>query len=321
MNMFTLSGILLPVSPLSFGCGSLGTGAKRETALTLVREYFAAGGNFFDTAHCYAGWAPEGAGVSERELGRCVRELGIRQQCVIASKGGHPGYPGYPRPDDFLAESVIASDIEESLNRLQMEVIDLYYLHRDDGKRPVGEIIEQLNGEIERGRLRALGASNWSVERIAEANAYAHAHGLQGFCISQVQWSLASPKWHTESFGPDPVNRTLGQKDLKFHIAADLPIAAYSATVGGYFADTEAGNRTYDTDTNRARRERARELATQLGATPTQVALAWLLCQPVRTVPVFGTNRPEHLQEIMGAVDVRLTPEQIRWLWEGEAAK
>jgi aryl-alcohol dehydrogenase-like predicted oxidoreductase len=101
---------------------------------------------------------------------------------------------------------VIASDIDDSLNRLGMDCIPLYYLHRDDGKTPCGEIIGALNRQIGRGRIRYLGASNWSVARIAEANAYAAQHGLQGFVASQIQGSLARPQGESHGRSDDPLH-------------------------------------------------------------------------------------------------------------------
>ncbi|MDX1932389.1 MAG: aldo/keto reductase [Capsulimonadales bacterium] len=311
MNRRTIPNMDPEVSALCFGCGSLGTGAKGDTALRLIDDYVSVGGNFFDSAHCYAFWTPEGAGASERELGRCLRHLGIRDRCVVATKGGHPEGPGYPRPKDFLAETVLRQDIEDSLDRLGVDRIDLYFLHRDDGRTPVGEIIDRLNGEVARGRIGFLGASNWSVERIAAANTYAAETGQKGFVISQIQWGLAVPNWYSEEPGPDPVHRTVGLKEREFHRRTGLPIAAFSATVSGYFAGNEGANHLYDSEVNRRRRERAREVAGEIGATPNQVALAWLLHHPFSVFPIFATNRPDHLNEILGAAQVRLAEDQL----------
>jgi aryl-alcohol dehydrogenase-like predicted oxidoreductase len=310
----------LDVSALCCGTGSFGTGSARgDVTGRLIADFIDAGGNFFDTAHCYAFWAPDGLGASERELGGALRRLGVRDRVVIATKGGHPdGGPNYRRPDDFLAESVLCCDIENSLCRLGVDTIDLYYLHRDDGKTPVGEIMERLNGFIRRGWLRYLGASNWSVARIGAANAYAAERGLQGFVISQVQWGLADPNWMSEvRDAPDPTHRCVDLKELAFHAATGIPVAAFSATESGYFADNAGGDALYDNPVSRARRVRARQLAAECGATPTQVALAYLLHERIPVIPVFGTTNREHLDEIVGAVSLTMTPEQVVWLRDG----
>jgi aryl-alcohol dehydrogenase-like predicted oxidoreductase len=310
----------LDVSVLCYGTGSFGTGRARGDAIDqLVADFLNTGGNLFDTAHCYAFWEPDGLGASERELGAAIRRLGIRDQIVIGTKGGHPdGGPAYRRPDDFLAESVLRCDIENSLYRLGVETIDLYFLHRDDGTTPVGEIIERLNGFIWRGWLRYLGASNWSVERIAEANAYAAERGLQGFVVSQVQWGLAEPNWKGQvRSAPDPTHRCVDEKELAFHAKTGIPVAAFSATESGYFADNPGADALYDNPISQAQRERARQLAAELGATPTQIALAYLLHERIPVLPVFGTTNREHLGEILCAGSLTLTPEQVVWLRDG----
>jgi aryl-alcohol dehydrogenase-like predicted oxidoreductase len=310
----------LDVSTLCCGTGSFGTGSARgDIADRLIGDFIEAGGNFFDTAHCYGFWAPDGLGASERELGAALRRLGVRDRVVIATKGGHPdGGPDYRRPDDFLAESVLRCDIENSLYRLGVGTIDLYYLHRDDGKTPVGEVIDRLNREVRRGTIRFLGASNWSVERIDAANAYATQRGLQGFVISQVQWGLASPNWMDEvRDAPDPTHRCVDEKELAFHAATGIPVAAFSATESGYFADNPGADALYDNPASRARRVRAGQLAAERGATATQIALAYLLHERIPVIPVFGTTSREHLREITGAADVTLAHEQVAWLRGG----
>jgi aryl-alcohol dehydrogenase-like predicted oxidoreductase len=312
-----IPGTDLAVHPICLGLGDFGTRVAGDDALRLLEGFLAAGGNFVDTAHCYSFWVPEGGlGASERQLGECLRRLGCRDQVVIATKGGHPdGGKDYPREDLYLSPVVVACDLDESFERLDIDAIDLYLLHRDDPRVPVGEVIEMLNREVASGDLRYLGASNWSTERIAAANEYAAAHDLRGFCVSQVHWSLAEPKW---DIGPDPTMRHVTAADAAWHEASGLPVMAYSASAGGYFAGREGAEGGYGTPTNAARRERARELAAELGATPTQVALAYLLGQPFPVYPIVGALDQAHLAEAMGAADIELDPEQVRWLRDGD---
>jgi aryl-alcohol dehydrogenase-like predicted oxidoreductase len=310
----TLHTVPLPHSPLTavsaiaLGTAEFGTQTPPETARRLVAAYAEAGGNFFDSAHCYAFWKPDGLGASERTLGAVLRDLGLRDRAVIATKGGHPDNgPAYRRPDDYLSERVVARDIEESRERLGIDSIDLYYLHRDDSRVPVGEVIEMLNAHVAADRVRALGASNWSVERIAEANSYAASRGLAGFVASQVQYSLAVPVW--SAAGEDPTVRYLTDADAAWHATSGLPVVAYSATAGGYFAGRGQEKGSYASPGNTARFERARSLAERLGATPTQIAVAWLMTQPFPVVPLFSTGSVEHLREVLGAASLTLSPE------------
>ena len=306
----------LEVSALCLGVSGFGASVRGAEADRLVADFMEAGGNFFDTAHCYAFWLENGLGASEREIGASLRRLGVLERAVVATKGGHPDMgPGYARPADFLSEQVLAADIEESLNRLGVETISLYFLHRDDGRTPVGEIIERLNREIRRGRIRYIGASNWSVNRIAAANAYAREKGLRGFVASQIQGSLAIPNW---SVTEDPTTRYLTDAELSWHADSGIPIVAYSATAGGYFADATRKHELYDSPQNEERRRRAIALSAQLGCAPGQIALAYLQNLPARVIPLFSTHRREHLAEALDSVHIFLTPEHVRWLRDGE---
>jgi 1-deoxyxylulose-5-phosphate synthase len=315
MKQHLIPNTTLHVSALCYGLGPFGSGVKGAAMERLFATFREAGGNFFDTAHCYAFWLPEGAGCSERALGECLRRFGGREEIVIGTKGGHPeAGPDYPRPDCYLAPELIASDIGDSLERLGVETIDLYYLHRDDPRIPAGELIESLNGEIERGRIRHLGASNWPVARIEEANAYAAAHGLQGFVASQPQWSLGEPNWQP---GPEPTMRSVADEDRAWYASHSLAVIPYSSTSNGYFATGGERGRDYQNPRNEARLQRAQQLADELGCTPNQVALAYLMNQEFLVVPIIGTANQEHLEDALGAVQVEITPEQARWLREG----
>jgi 1-deoxyxylulose-5-phosphate synthase len=305
----------LTVSEICLGAGPFGSrlrGAAMERLYSAFRE---AGGCFFDTAHCYAFWTEYGAGCSERALGECVRRFRDRPEVVLASKGGHPeAGADYPRPDRYLSPEVIAADLRESRERLGVETIDLYYLHRDDARVPVGEIIDSLNRAIDAGHVRALGASNWLVERIAAANADAAARGLHGFVASQPQWSLGEPNWQP---GPDPAMRFVTDADREWYAAQSLAVIPYSSTSNGYFATDGERGRDYQTPENEARLRRAQQLATERGCTPHQIALAYLSCQEFVVIPIIGTANPEHLHEALGSTQVRLRPEEVRWLRDG----
>src|SRR5262249_42209713 len=138
MKRHPIPGTELKVSALCYGGGSFGAAVRGAELDRLVAAYIEAGGNFLDTAHCYAFWKAEGAGAGARELGACLRRLRCGDRVVVATKGGHPdGGEAYRRPDDYLSERVLTADIDESLHRLRVERIDLYYLHRDDPRVPV----------------------------------------------------------------------------------------------------------------------------------------------------------------------------------------
>lgn len=121
----------------------------------------------------------------EKAIGEWLRARGCRDQIILATKGAHP--PFQDMHAGRLDRASIQSDLAASLEALGVENVDVYYLHRDDESRPVGEILETLNGFVEEGRVKLLGASNWKTARLREANAYAAAHGLKGFARQPAQ--------------------------------------------------------------------------------------------------------------------------------------
>lgn len=311
----------LKVSTFCYGVMRFNLHTRGEADFDLYRQYRAAGGNFFDTAHVYAVWLPQGKGTSETTLGACLRRFGDRDEVVILTKGGHPDMGDlYPRPDDCLTPQAIAADISDSLQRLQIDRLDIFMLHRDDLRHPVGEIIETLNGEIARCRVRYLGASNWSTARIAEANAYATARNLQGFVISSPQWNLGVQ--NHPPVRPDGTYDTsvvpVHQDDVRWHHAHGFPVMPWNPTAYGYFAGATTRNaRSFDNPVSQARRERARQLAAELKCTASQIVLAYLLCHEFPVFPVIGTLDAAHLADTLGAEAIRLSPEQCRWLRDG----
>jgi aryl-alcohol dehydrogenase-like predicted oxidoreductase len=309
-----LPGTDLRVSALCQGAVPFGMSVTGEEGDRLFGAFLDAGGNFFDTAHCYCCWLEGGDGVSERTLGEMVRRFGVRDRVVIATKGGHPDIPPvYVGREHYLSPEVVGRDLDGSLQRLGMDHVDLYYLHRDDARAPVGEVIDMLNAEIDRGKIRYLGCSNWPVARIAAANAYAAEHGLQGFAVSQPQFSLA--KFNFEP-GEDPTLRSLTGDDIAWHTETGLPAIAFSSTACGYFAGSTRENAVaqFDNPVSQSRRARARQLAAELGCTPHQAAIAYLTNQKFITIPILGTASVEHLREAVGATSIKLTEEQVKWL-------
>ena len=296
----------LQLSTFCCGLGDLFALPQSESD-ALLDAFIEQGGNFFDTAHCYSFWLPRGNGLSEIGIGDYLRRRGL-SDAVVATKGGHPSAPGYRTVEKYLSPARIGADIDDSLGRLQCDSIALYYLHRDDVRVPVGEIMDALGDEVKRGRLRYIGASNWSTARIQAANDYARTHGLAPFVVSQPRWSLARAQ------GGDS---TLVDADdqLDWYRENKFALAVYSPTAHGYFD----GNTTdaYHAPQNIARRERAQKLARKHGATSGQVALAWLIGQPFPVFPIVGTSKVERLQAALGADELRLTEAEIRWLAEG----
>lgn len=257
------------------------------------------GGNVVDCGREY--------GESESVLGRWLDRTGRREEVVVLTKGAHQSEERRRvTPED------IADDLRESLRALGADHIDLYVLHRDDPTRPVGPIVEALNEHRRAGRIRAFGVSNWTTARLAEANAYAAAHGLEPFSCSSPALSLArqlEPPWAECVAADDPKSRAWYER-------TGLPLFAWSSQAAGFFAGVSSPDvvRVYGSEANIERYRRATGLGERLGHTANAVALAWVLAQPFPTYAIIGPRTVEELHASARALELELTPAQLRWL-------
>ena len=281
-----------------------------EKVVENVDAFLASGGNTFDSAHNYCG------GQSEEVIGRYMEERGNRDQLVILTKGAHHDSNG-PR----VNRAAIAHDLATSLERLKTDYIDLYGLHRDDPATPVGVIVEALNEHIESGAVHAIGVSNWTWQRIQEANDYAAANGLIGFTFSSPNLSLAKAN---EPFWAGCVSAD--EETCSWHEREQLPLLSWSSQARGFFTgrftpevrDNADLVRVFYNDDNWARFERAKQLAAETGASAIQIALAYVLNQPFPTCALIGAQSPEELRSCDEGSLIRLTREQLKWLEFGE---
>ncbi len=305
----------LDVSRFCLGCMPFGVRIVGDAVDTLADRFREVGGNFFDTAHCYAFWAACGYGASERFLGDYIKRRGCRSDVVIATKGGHPGAVNYRTIENYLSPGRVAADIDDSLARLKTDVIDLYWLHRDDPRLGVGEILESLHAEVRRGRIRCMGASNWTSRRLEEAARYAAEHRIPSFVASQPKWSLLDypPMTEEERLKPGALLH-LNAADADWHARSRMPVVPYGPTGNGFFATGGIQPESFRNAVNAARVKQVNVLAAKHGATPNQVALAWLLHQPFPVIPILGTSQVAHLDDALGALRLSLSAEDVRQL-------
>ena len=313
-----IPGIDRPLSALALGSHYYRL-ADSANWHVLLDDYLEAGGTVLDTARSYA--------ESEQVIGRWLAQRDVRERLVLLTKGGHGQRHGVTE-GDFGA--VIETEVGTSLEVLGVEQVDLYLLHRDSPAFDVGTIMEALNAELRRGRVRALGASNWEYHRIEQANAYARKRGLQGFSLISNHLALARP---AEPFWPGLVG--VGADGWRWHRETGVPLLVFSAQARGFFSGRYGPHQraaatgtldpydarmleVYGSDANFARLERARQLGREKGGySATQVALAWLLHQPLPLVPIVGPRNREELAASFAALKLRLTPEETRWLESG----
>ena len=313
MRYIDITGIERPVSVIGLGTTSrIFTPAGDDRVAELIEAYLAVGGNCIDTAHIY------GIGESEKALGRWLEQSGQRDDIALITKGCHPhvdeaGQFGPSR----VTPAAIHSDLSESLERLETDHVDLYLLHRDDETVPPGPLLEALNEEKASGRIAAFGASNWTVERIALANEYADEHGLTGFAASSPGLSLPRPvemQFPGTLFADDDTRR--------WHADTQLPVIAWTSMGAGFASgrfqpdDTavDESTRTFFSEDNFERMRRAEEVAESRNASALEVALAFVLGQEFPVVALVGPSRVENLDGTLGALDIDLSPDEMRYL-------
>jgi predicted dehydrogenase/aryl-alcohol dehydrogenase-like predicted oxidoreductase len=299
MPMGGIPGIDTPVSRLIMGVDNQTTLGH---ASAMFDDFVERGGNAFDTAYIYGG------GIMEKLLGQWVANRGLRDEVVIVGKGAHTPYCD---PESLVRQ------LEESLDRLQTDHVDLYLMHRDNEQIPVGEFVDVLDEQVRLGRVRAFGGSNWSIPRFEEAQAYAQAHGRQGFAVLSDHFGLAHAldvPWAGCRHVTDPADR-------EWLECTGTTLLPWSSQARGFFARADRADtsdeelvRCYYSDDNFERLARARRLAAELGVAPTAVALAYVLAQPFPTFPLFGPRSIEETRTSMAGLDIALTDAQIRWL-------
>ncbi|RUW86264.1 aldo/keto reductase [Mesorhizobium sp. M1E.F.Ca.ET.063.01.1.1] len=273
----------------------------------LLDAYFEAGGNLFDTGFVY------GAGYTEALLGQWLRNRGVREQSVIIAKGAH---------SPLCYPDVIARQLAQTLDRLQTDHVDIYFMHRDNPDVPVGEFVDAMDREAKAGRIRGLfGGSNWTMERMDEAIAYAERTGKQKPGALSNNFSLA------EMLEPIWAGCITSSTDAwkAWLTARQMPNFAWSSQGRGFFTDRAGRDRTdneelvrvWYSEKNFGRRDRAIELAKRLGKSPIHVALAYVLAQPFPSVPLIGPRTLDELEDSLKALDIELTAEDVAWLDNG----
>lgn len=300
MKYGCISGIEKPVSRLVMGATLAGAQLLLPHASVLYDEFFANGGNCFDTAHIY--------GPADSILGQWIKNRGIRDQVIILAKGAHTPWCN---PDDLTVQ------LMESLERMQTDYADIYMLHRDNPEIPVDEFIDVLNQHHRERRIRAFGASNWCIDRVIAANEYAAKNGLVGFSAVSNNFSLGrmvEAPWAGCISSSDPDSR-------EWFTKTQTPLMAWSSTSAGFFCrgdknvltDQMLVNSWYSDD-NFLRLERAKELAAKKGVTPVEIAMAYVLCQPFPVFALFGPQNISEMNTSIHALNIDLTTDEMKWL-------
>ncbi|MER8629730.1 aldo/keto reductase [Mesorhizobium opportunistum] len=273
----------------------------------LLDAFFEAGGNLFDTGYVYGG------GYTETLLGQWLKNRGVREKSVIIAKGAH---------SPLCYPDVIGKQLAQSLDRLQTDHVDTYFMHRDNPEVPVGEFVDAMDREVKAGRIRGpFGGSNWTMQRMDEAIAYAQRTGKQKPGALSNNFSLAEmlePIWAGCI--------TSSTDDWKAWLTSrQMPNFAWSSQGRGFFTDRAGRDlrdneelvRVWYSERNFGRRDRAIELAARLGKSPIHIALAYVLNQPFPSIPLIGPRTLGELDDSLRALDIKLSPADLEWLDSG----
>ncbi|MBQ9252868.1 MAG: aldo/keto reductase [Clostridia bacterium] len=300
------------VSVIGLGSSEFGGKCPENQAWEFMDRFVALGGNFIDTARVYGDFVTPKDGESEKVIGRWLSARHLRDQIFLSTKGGHPRL--WSMRQSRLSREEVRGDMADSLNDLQTDHVEIYWLHRDDEHRPVGEIMETLQSLIDDGWTRMVGVSNWQPGRIREANAYAEHHGLTKIIANQPQFSLAAQKKSL-----DPTLVTMNEEIWHLHKEAGLVCCCFSSQAHGFFTKLEQDGvealsenvkTEFLTEENLACYQRMKALQQETGISIGAIALAYLTSQPFPTFALVGASKMTHIDALQEAGDALLTDQQ-----------
>jgi aryl-alcohol dehydrogenase-like predicted oxidoreductase len=295
---------------MTYGLPDRGTHAwtlDEEASRPFLRRALDLGINFFDTANSYSD------GTSEEIVGRALREFARRDEIVVATKVFFPWRKG-PNGGG-LSRKAIMTAIDASLQRLGMDYVDLYQIHRWDTQTPIEETLEALHDLVKAGKVRYIGASSMYAWQFSKALYLADRHGWARFATMQNHYNL--------------IVREEEREMLPLCAAEGIGVIPWSPMARGRLtrdwnestsrSETDQIIKRLYTKTDEADRrvaERVAEIASKRGVPRAQVALAWLLTKPVVTAPIIGASKPHHFDDAIAALSLELTPDEIAALEE-----
>jgi aryl-alcohol dehydrogenase-like predicted oxidoreductase len=303
----------LQVAPLMFGGNVFGWTADEATSFSILDAFVDAGLDFIDTADVYSAWAPGNhGGESEAIIGKWLQRSGKRDRIVLATKvSKHPQRKG-------LSAANIQAAVEDSLRRLQTDYIDIYFSHDDDTATPLAETLGAYQRLIEAGKVRVIGASNYSGARVEEALALSRQYGLPEYQVLQPEYNLYDRAGYETDLEP-------------VALAYQLGVVVYWSLASGFFsgkyrskedlADKARGSRVEKYLNERGLRILGAldRVAARHASTPASVALAWLIARPSVTAPIASATSLRQLESLVAAVHLTLTGSDIRELDDASA--
>ena len=308
MEKRKLGGSALDVSPIAFGCNVFGWTADETTSFALLDAWVDAGFNFLDTADVYSRWhTGNSGGESETIIGKWLKASGKRDKVIIATKFGIEMAPGRKG----LSRAYMQAAVDDSLRRLQTDYIDLYQSHRDDPETPAEETLSSYGDLVKQGKIREIGASNFSAGRLAESLKISAEKGLPRYQSLQPQYNLMERAGFEGAL-----------EDLC--LAENVGVIGFYSLASGFLtgkyrslADTQGrargpGVAKYLDDRGFRVLAALDEVAKRYHAKPGQIALAWLIARPSVTAPIASATNLEQLAELAEAAEIDLDADSIQ---------
>jgi aryl-alcohol dehydrogenase-like predicted oxidoreductase len=303
------------VAPLAFGGNVFGWTVDEKSAFTLLDKFTEAGFNLIDTADVYSRWVPGHAGgESEVIIGRWLKHIGKRDTAVIATKVGMEMAPD----KKGLSKPYIMRAVEDSLRRLQTDYIDLYQSHADDPATPQEETLDAYAELVKQGKIRAIGASNFSAGRLRQALEISERHGYPRYESLQPLYNLYDRAEFENTL--EPICREHGLGVICYYgLASGFLTGKYRTEQDLVKSARGEGVRKYMNERGFRILGALDEVAKRCQATPARVALAWLISRPTVSAPIASATSLAQLDDLMAAVDLRLDPEALALLDQASA--
>ncbi len=307
---------LVKMSKYVLGTTYFGSELDKGKCFTLLDKFFELGGNCIDTARCYAQWLDGGDSASETVIGEWIENRRCREKTVISTKGAFPAKDGTKR----VNSASIREDIKRSLDCLKTDYIDVYFLHRDDLNADLFDIMLTLDEYVKKGVIRAIGASNWRVNRIEEANNIAKVNNFTPFSISQINWSAA---FATPETLKDPSLVCMNDTEYEWYLKNKFPVMAFSSQAKGFFSKAIEGGfgdlnqkivDRFLCDKNIKRVDWIKEYCQIHSVSPATAVLSYINSNLVPAVSIIGCSSIQQLEDSMFNSDFIMSEKDIQKL-------
>lgn len=306
----------LQVAPLAFGGNVFGWTIDEKTSFQLLDAFVDGGFNLVDTADVYSHWAPGNkGGESETIIGKWLQQSGKREKVIIATKVGG----AFPGGEKDLSKGYIMKAVEDSLRRLQTDTIDLYQSHWDDDATPVDETMEAYAQLVKEGKVKAIGASNLSPQRLQESIDYSKQAGLPVYQALQPEYNLYARHKFEQEYLPICKKEGLGVLNY-FALASGFLSGKYRTPADAAKSTRGEGIvKTYLNDRGKRILQALDDVAARNHTNVATISLAWLMAQPTITAPIASATNVEQLGELMKAAALQLSKNDVQQLTEASA--